>query len=61
MRFFVAKGAPQNDGGWEWWTRLWWRFALDYFVAWAASEKRRQAAALQNGLGVDYAANAPRK
>jgi hypothetical protein len=28
MRFFVAKGAPQNDGGFWWRDELWRRFAL---------------------------------
>ena len=29
MRFFVAKGAPQNDGGFLVVRKSWWRFALE--------------------------------
>jgi hypothetical protein len=29
MRFFFAKGAPQNDGGFWWGGDLRWRFAPD--------------------------------
>jgi hypothetical protein len=43
MRFFVAKGTPQNDGGFVVAWKLRWRFALDGFVARAAAEKRRQS------------------
>jgi hypothetical protein len=61
MRFFVAKRAPQNDDGFfggvksrggasRWRTR----------VARASSEKRRQAAALYNGLGGASTADDPR-
>jgi hypothetical protein len=43
MRFFVAEGAPQNDGGFMVEKNLWWRFALDELVACVAAEKRWQS------------------
>ena len=43
MRFFVAEGAPQNDGGF--WAACEWgrRFALGTFLVRVTSEKRRQS------------------
>jgi hypothetical protein len=39
MRFFVANGAPQNDGGFLVALKSLRHFALDAFVAWATSGK----------------------
>jgi hypothetical protein len=43
MRFFVAKGAAQNDGGFFGGWKLWRRFALDRFVCGRLGQKRRQS------------------
>jgi hypothetical protein len=51
IRFFVAEGAPQNDGGFLVGWELWRRFALDALVAWAAWEKRRQSRRTPKVLG----------
>jgi hypothetical protein len=45
MRFFVAEGAPQNDGGFVEWAagrRPWQSHGWGVWVEWAASEKRWQ-------------------
>jgi hypothetical protein len=54
MRFFVAEGAPQNDGGFLVGRELWWRFALDALMAWAAWEKRRQSGRTPKWAGRVY-------
>ena len=51
MRFFVAKDAPQNDGGFCSGRNLRWRFALVTLAVWAAADKRCRATALKNELG----------
>jgi hypothetical protein len=46
MRFFVAEGAPQNDGGFVEWAasgRPWQSHGWRVWVEWAASEKRWQS------------------
>ena len=51
MRFFVANGAPQNDGEFLVARKSLRRFALDAFAAWAAAEKRRQSRRTPKVLG----------
>ena len=54
MRFFVAEGAPQNDGGFMVEKNLWWRFALDELVACVAAEKRWPSHRTYSGLGGNF-------